>query len=109
MKRRRRLFTPWHMKRVAAMAYGGVVIPPLSIVIAKETANNTYGKDAFRIGYYGRQDGLNCVWLVNAKAEYNQTTDQRSIREEFEILQRSNETDLYGDPRPKLQPLTGAV
>src|SRR5207245_6099180 len=25
----------------------------------------------YRVGYYSRQDGLDCVWLVNSHGEYN--------------------------------------
>jgi hypothetical protein len=106
MKRRRRLFTAWRMQIVAAMAYGGEVIPPQSTVRAKQSATATYGTNAFRVGYYGRQDGLNCVWLVNSKGIYESTTTQRGISKDFEILNRSTETDLYGDNKPQLQPLT---
>lgn len=52
--------------------------------------------DSFRIGYYSKQDGPNCVWLVDAKGEYVQTWDQKSILDYFEIVERSNETDTYG-------------
>jgi len=105
MKRRRRLFIPFRWLVMEANAYCGPVIPPKSVVAAKDKAAHLYSSDKFRIGYYGKVDGLNCVWLVNARAEYLQTTDQRSIREDFEILERSDEADLYGDSRPALQPL----
>jgi hypothetical protein len=53
----------------------------------------------FRIGYYRKQDGLDCVWLVNADAEYEQTTDQLSIQTEFDVLELSDETDFFGVDR----------
>jgi hypothetical protein len=56
-------------------------------------------------GYYSRQDGLDCVWLVNEKAEYEQTTDQHSIATEFDVRELSEETDLFGVERPIIEPL----
>jgi hypothetical protein len=61
--------------------------------------------DEFRIGYYSRQDGPNCVWLVDANGNYNQTWDQNSLLETFEIVSLSDETDIYGLHRPVLEPL----
>lgn len=59
----------------------------------------------FRIGYYNRQDGLDCVWLVDDQGHYGETVDQEMIRTHFEILQRSYETDLFGIDRPVIGPL----
>jgi hypothetical protein len=82
------------------------VIPPLSIVKltsdAPEWARQK-GKE-FRIGYYGKQDGLDCVWLVDDAGEYGQTTDQQSIAADFTILKLSDEEDLFGVDRPIIGP-----
>jgi hypothetical protein len=105
MKRRRP--EPAAMKIVRARAYGGKVIPPRSVV----RLLLRWGKDQgrlFRIGYYSRQDGLNCVWLVNEAGAYEQTTDQKSIENDFEVLKRSAETDLYGVDREVLGPISDA-
>ena len=59
--------------------------------------------DTFRIGYYRRQDGPNVVWLVNALGEYQQTWDQVSLLETFEVVKWSDETDIYGVNRPELE------
>jgi hypothetical protein len=56
----------------------------------------------FRIGYYGEQDGLDCIWLVNDLGEYEQTTDHSQLFGDFDIIMISDETDLYGNNRPKL-------
>jgi len=105
MKRRRP--EPWYMRTIRMNAYFGKVIPPRSVV--RLTAN--WGKNqgrVFRIGYYGTLDGLNCVWLVNETGEYERSTDQKSIDEDFEILKRSTETDLYGADRELLGPISEA-
>jgi hypothetical protein len=99
MKRRRR--EPLVMRMIRASAYTGKVIPPQSVVKLLSRWGNDQGK-IFRIGYYNPQDGLNCVWLVNESGSYEQTTDQRSIRKDFEILELSMETDLYGVDRKVL-------
>lgn len=103
MKRKRpepRLF-----RIIRANAYLGEVIPPRSIV--KLTA--PWGEDKgrlFRIGYYSRQDGLNCVWLVNSEGVYEQTTDQESITRDFEVLKICDETDWHGLSRQTIGPIS---
>ena len=102
MKRRRP--EPRVMSNIRLNAYFGKVIPPRSFV--KLTA--AWGEDqgrVFRVGYYSRQDGLNCVWLVNEAGVYEQATDQKSIDEDFEILKLSVETDLFGFHREILKPI----
>jgi hypothetical protein len=83
------------------------VIPPLSLV--KLISDSPEWRDqrgaVFRVGYYRRSDGLDCVWLVDAAGAYCQTTDQQSIRNDFSILQLSQEDDLYGTDREILGPL----
>ena len=58
--------------------------------------------DTFRIGYYSKQDGPHCVWLVDAAGNYDQTWDQKSLLDYFEILELSDETDTYGTHRQAL-------
>ena len=59
----------------------------------------------FRIGYYSRQDGLDCIWLVNEKARYEQTTNRDFLLRYFEIERLSDESDYFGAGKPKLRPL----
>jgi hypothetical protein len=77
------------------------VIPPLSVV--KVTSDNPDWSDQkgmiFRVGYYNRNDGLDCVWLVDDNGAYGQTADQQMIRNNFTVLKLSEETDLFGDDR----------
>ncbi len=54
----------------------------------------------FRIGYYRKSDGLDCVWLVDDEGDYGQTADQESIRKHFTMLELSEEEDLFGLDRP---------
>jgi hypothetical protein len=50
----------------------------------------------FSVGYYNSQDGLNVIWLVNEKGEYEQTTDQESLGVYFEILRVADSDDFFG-------------
>jgi hypothetical protein len=85
------------------------IIPPRSIIrlVKRESDWDTDLKvgDEFRIGCYSRQDGPNCVWLVDRKADYCGTWDQDSLLDYFEIVKLSGETDTYGLQRPVLEPL----
>ena len=78
------------------------VIPPLSLV--KLTSSAPEWRDqkgtTFRIGYYSHQDGLDCVWLVDDSGDYCQSTDQKSIGEDFTVLHLSDEDDFLGINRP---------
>ena len=58
----------------------------------------------FRIGYYGRRDGLDCIWLVNSDGVYEQTLDHDFLFKHYEIVMLSDESSLYGVRRPKLPP-----
>jgi hypothetical protein len=82
------------------------VIPPLSVV--KVTSENPDWIDQkgviFRIGYYSRNDGLDCVWLVDDSGDYGQTADQDMIRNHFTVLKLSEERDMFGDDREIIGP-----
>ncbi len=82
-------------------------IPPLSVVkLVSDDPNWSNQKGSvFRVGYYGKQDGLDCVWLVDDAGVYCQTTDQESIRKDFAILRLSSEDDLFGVDRPVIEPV----
>src|SRR5438045_6470132 len=106
MNRRSRVsFRPLPMSNIPK------VVPPRTVVILasidrKETPDWTNDRGRlFRIGYYRRADGLDCIWLVNERAEYEQTTNRDSLLRHFIILQLSNEKDYFGDNRPPLKPL----
>jgi hypothetical protein len=57
------------------------------------------------IGYYSKQDGLDCVWLVTTTGNYDWTTEHEWLYEKFEVLEFSDETDLYGEQRDIIQGL----
>jgi hypothetical protein len=85
------------------------IIPPLSLVkIIKVTRQQPAWKDRkgkiYRIGYYRRRDGLHCVWLVDDDGKYGGAVDQEMIKTHFEVLELSDETDLFGDDRPIIGP-----
>ena len=66
------------------------IIPPRSRVRLAKADQETPEWRAeiggqFRIGYYRRQDGLDCIWLVNEKGEYEQTTDRDALLRYFTI------------------------
>lgn len=78
------------------------IIPPLSVVqvTTREPDWKGYEGRVFRIGYYRKNDGLDCVWLVDDEGNYGETVDQEMIRTHFKVLQLSAETDLFGNDRP---------
>jgi hypothetical protein len=39
----------------------------------------------FTVGEYSEEDGNDCVWLINERGEYEQTIDQASVLEYFEV------------------------
>jgi hypothetical protein len=87
------------------------IIPPLSILrLVRADADTPQWKKQigrlFRVGYYSRQDGTNCLWLVNDKGEYEQTIDQSRLHRYFALVQKSSERSLYGANRPPIPPLS---
>ena len=86
------------------------IIPPRSRVRLARADRRTpsWRKETgreFRVGYYGRQDGLDCIWLVNEAGEYEQTTDRDHFLRDFEILRLTDERDYYGVHKRRLGPL----
>ncbi len=59
----------------------------------------------YRVGYYSRYDGLDCVWLADRKGKYNWTADHAWIAKHFVVVHESSERSLYGRNRPHLGPL----
>ena len=85
------------------------IIPPKSIVRLSRYDDSTPEwrksiRRTFRVGYYSRRDGLDCLWLVNDAGEYEQTADRQTLLMYFEIL-LSHETDFFGSQRPPLRAL----
>lgn len=87
------------------------VIPPLSevkLVKVPGTGGYTHGDlgKIYRIGYYRRKDGLDCVWLVDDEGLYFGTVNQRLTRTHFEVLSLSDESDLFGLDREVIRSRT---
>jgi hypothetical protein len=90
------------------------VIPPRSQVRLVKADKHTPGwrKNVgrqFRVGYYSRKDGLDCIWLVNESGKYEQTTDREFLLKYFRIERLSNETDVYGVGKRQLAKLKKAA
>jgi hypothetical protein len=86
-----------------------VPIPPRSVVSVKAVARSPWLNEVgrlFRIGYYSRQDGLNCIWLVDEHGKYDQTIDHAFLDKFFKIESISKERSLYGRGRPQFEPYT---
>jgi hypothetical protein len=83
-------------------------IPPGSVVRAKTSPSQKWRKNvgrSFRIGYYSRTDGLDCIWLVNERGKYEQTIDHGFLRKHFEIVSISKQRSLYGNGKPRFLPI----
>ena len=88
-------------------------IPPHSVVALKKLWPHARKQghevgEKRRIGYYSRQDGLDCVWLVDDEGEYGWTTDHKWLYKHFEVLKLSGESDLFGVHRKRLRALSSA-
>ena len=82
-----------------------VPIPPTSVVRLAAADRSTprwreYLGRIFRIGYYSRRDGLDCVWLVNDEGKYEQTTDHDYLFKYFDVIHLAKEKSLYGRGKP---------
>ena len=47
---------------------------------------------------------MDCVWLVDDDGTYGEAVDQEMIKTHFEVLELSDETDLFGDDRSVIGP-----
>jgi hypothetical protein len=84
------------------------IVPPRSRVRLARADDQTspWKKDIgrqFRVGYYSSKDGLDCIWLVNEKGEYEQTTDRRMLLKYFDVEHWSGEKNLFGRGRPRFR------
>jgi hypothetical protein len=83
------------------------IIPPRSRVrlIRADSHTPSWKKDIgrqFRVGYYSRQDGLDCIWLVNENGAYEQTTDREFLLKYFDVERLSQEKNYYGRGKRRL-------
>jgi hypothetical protein len=85
-----------------------VPIPPCSVVSVRRMAGSAWAKEVgriFRIGYYSKMDGLDCIWLVDEKGKYDQAIDHEYLNKFFEIQSIARERSLYGRGRPEFLPI----
>ena len=90
------------MRRIPRM------IPPRSRVrlVRADDGTPNWKKDIgrqFRVGYYSRKDGLDCIWLVNEEGEYEQTTDRKFLLKYFDVEHWSREKSVFGGGRRRLR------
>jgi hypothetical protein len=55
------------------------------------------------VGYYNREDGLTCIWLVNEDGEYEQTTDRAFLLKYFDIEYLSPQKSVFGRGKRRLR------
>jgi HEAT repeats len=82
-------------------------IPPLSRVwlVRADSHTPSWRSEVgrrFRVGYYSRKDGLDCIWLVNEDGKYEQTTDRDSLKKYFEVEHVTTERNFYGVGKRRL-------
>jgi hypothetical protein len=85
-----------------------VPIPPCSVISVRRKAPSPWADEIgriFRVGYYSKMDGLDCIWLVDEKGEYGQTIDHEGLNKFFDIQSIAKERSLYGRGRPKFPSL----
>lgn len=100
-------------KNVSRPCYIKFPIPPKSIVkLAKlwpaAVKQGHCVGEIRRIGYYSKNDGLDCIWLVDANGRYNWTTDHRWLLKHFEIIKVSKERDYFGENKLRLRKIQDA-
>lgn len=88
-------------------------IPPKSVVrLAACPSNSPHWKKSlgaiYRVGYYSRRDGLDCIWLVNEFGEYQETVDHDYLSKFFDVIQTSDEKSLHGAKRPPIGSVVAA-
>ena len=76
------------------------IIPPRLRIRLVRADNQTpsWRKDIgrqFRVGYYSRKDGLDCIWLVNEGGAYEHTADRGSLLKYFDVEHFSQEKNFY--------------
>jgi len=64
--------------------------------------------DVWRVGYYSKQDGLDCIWLVDKDGKYDWTAEADWIRDQFEVVQTSSDRNYFGKRRARIGSLTKA-
>jgi hypothetical protein len=99
------------MKKIAPIPLKKLVpIPPLSVVrIARgdkrvPSWQSQVGR-VFRVGYYGANDGLDCIWLVTDEGKYERTADHDFLYRYFDVIQFGQTKNWFGRRRPRIPPI----
>jgi hypothetical protein len=85
-----------------------VPFPPCSTISVRQVGRSPWAAEVgrvFRIGYYSKNDGLDCIWLVDESGKYDQSIDHEYLHKFFDIESISKERSLYGRGRPEFGPL----
>jgi hypothetical protein len=107
MKKKLKSRLPFTTKPKAKYSFP-VPIPPCSVVAVRKSVGKSWASKAgrvFRVGYYSKTDGLDCIWLVDETGSSDQTIDHNCLIRFFEIRSIAKERSLYGRGRPKFPPL----
>ena len=86
-----------------------VPIPPCSVISVRRAARSPWANEVgriFRVGYYGRNDGLDCIWLVDERGKYDQSIDHECLHKFFTVESVAKERNLYGRDRPPFGPFS---
>ena len=83
------------------------IIPPKTVVELVKADRKTPAWRSkigtrYRVGYYGEQDGLETIWLVDEGGTYCQTTDRDYLLKYFHIIRLSKETNYFGHNKRRL-------
>jgi hypothetical protein len=100
-------------RRKQAETGAPVPISPLSVVRLARSDRETpswrhqVGR-VFRVGYYSRADGLDCVWLVNDEGKYEQATNHEFLYRYFDVIHFTDDINWYGRRRAIVLPIRAA-
>jgi hypothetical protein len=72
MKKKLKLRLPFTHKPKKKYSFP-VPIPPRSVVSVRRGIGKLKAGQVFRVGYYSKMDGLDCIWLVDQTGSYDQT------------------------------------
>ena|ERR1700744_5042244 len=84
-------------------------VPPRTVFVVRRENPGPYKhllEKLLRVGYYSKQDGLNCIWIVDEDGVYAEATVHQHLNRHFQVMSASDESDLYGEARPALVPFS---
>jgi hypothetical protein len=107
MKKKPKLKLPFTKKPKTKYAFP-VPFPPGSVISVRHKARSPWADEVgrlFRVGYYSKMDGLDCIWLVDEKGKYEQAIDHEFLNKFFDVQSIAKERNLYGRGRPQFPSL----